>query len=150
LTEAEVRSFIHLQAFILYFCALFVIYVSEFSERGAFVIIQRFAFFKRRQANKPLRISLDGSGSKTCFCLAAWLAFRIGAHTHHVIEKGNGKHNTLGMIKIGAPQIGSRRRSFLMEVFFSRWCFQSRYIAAWFLYLRWPYRPVQRLVLHSA
>jgi hypothetical protein len=67
--------------------------VSEFSERGAFVIIQRFAFFKRRQSKQAITNLIGWIWIKKPGF--AWLLgwhFELG-YTHITsLKKGMGKN----------------------------------------------------------
>jgi hypothetical protein len=112
LIEAEVRSFIRFQTFILYFVLLFVVYVSEFSEHGAFVIIQRvlpFFFTKEQWANNAITNLIGWIWiTKTFFAwmLGCWhFGLGLGAYTSFVIEKGEwGIHIHLDDPKTGTPK----------------------------------------------
>jgi len=88
-TEGEIKSSIRFDAFFFCFIALFVLYVSEFSERRRFVIIQRLHFPKDGQGEQA-NYEFHWMDLENYFL--AWLVFRA---TISSLKKGNGKTHTL-------------------------------------------------------
>jgi hypothetical protein len=78
-------------------CALFVVYVSEFSEGARRFCHHPAVAFSQETAGKQAITNFIGwIWTKKEL---AWLTFRIGAHKHSSLKKGNGKNTYTGMIQ---------------------------------------------------